>query len=543
MCSLKYKHRPYIRLHFYNATEKQYFTFFIVEAQEIINAMVLLVPFLLLALSSCSDAKRKNVLFITIDDLRPQLGAYEGPDFPAPVSPTMITPNIDRLAGRSLLMKRAHVQQAICSPSRTSILTGRRPDTTHVLDLQTYWRDTGGNFTTIPQYFKENGYYSVSLGKIFHPGYASDNGDPISWNEDPWQPPAKTGFWGTFGKLQSWFSVNDSMIEENGRLPDQQLGDRALRYLNDFSGSEKPFFMALGFYKPHLPFLVPEEFLDLYPMDNIKLPANPYIPSRFPWIAWSTYGELRDYPDIADLGVTGEPNTLLPDYVVKDLRRAYYASVSYVDNQIGRLLREIDALGIRNNTIIVLIGDHGWQLGEHGSWCKHTNFELSTHTPLMISAPGFTDNGIASEKLGEFVDIFPTLVDLAELPGISLCPEDSRDIKVCSEGVSMMPLIRDPTIAWKPRVFSQYPRNNKQVMGYSLRDQKYRYTEWVDYDEDSHTPNWPARKGAELYDHQNDPNENENLANDESMAAIRAQLSAQLHQGWRSALPTAATMK
>ena len=480
---------------------------------------------------------RKNVLFLVADDMRPQLGAYEGPNFPAPVSPKMISPNLDALASRSLLLKRAHVQQAVCSPSRTSLLTGRRPDTTHVTDLFTYWRDAGGNFTTIPQYFKENGYYSLSMGKILHPGVASDNGDPISWNEKPWQAPANGGFWGGFGSLQSWFAANKSMIEENGPLADQQVATYAIEKLQELAGTETPFFMAVGFYKPHLPFLMPEEFLNMYPQENISLPNNAYAPTDMPRIAWSNYGELRSYPDINDLDNSGEPNDLLPNEVVLALRRAYYASVTYTDHEIGRVLNELDRLGLRNNTIVSFWGDHGWQLGEHGSWCKHTNFELSTHAPMMISAPGFTDSGVQTERLTEFVDMFPTLVELAELPGISLCPEDSSEIKVCTEGVSLTPLMNNPSIAWKPRVFSQYPRTYQRAMGYSLRDDRYRYTEWVDYDEDEHKPDWSILFGAELYDHQTDPNENTNRADDPSYAEKRQELSSQLHQGWRNAMP------
>ena len=493
----------------------------------------------LATMASHAQAQRKNVLFLVADDMRPQLGAYEGPDYPSSVSPKMITPNLDALAKRSLLLKRAHVQQAICSPSRTSLLTGRRPDTTQVHDLNTYWRDTGGNFTTIPQYFKENGYYTVGMGKIFHPGFASDGDDPFSWTEPYWHAPAKNGFWGQFGSLQSWFSVNKSMIEEYGKLPDQQTGDRALEYLQKFSNAsnQQPFFLAIGFYKPHLSFLVPEEFLDMYPKENISLPNNPYAPRNMPDIAWSNYGELRSYPDIAALNPSGKPNTTLPDDVVLALRRAYYAAISYTDDQIGRVLGELDRLGLRENTIISFWGDHGWQLGEHGSWCKHTNWDLSTHAPMMISAPRFTDNGIQTQKLTEFVDLFPTLVDLAELPPTPLCPQNSSDIKLCTEGVSLMPLIQNPEIQWKPRVFSQYPRNDVTVMGYTLRDERYRYTEWVGYDEDSYKPDWNDPRGQELYDHQNDPDENNNIVDDPDMAEKRRELSEQLRKGWRDALP------
>ena len=495
--------------------------------------------YLVVILFDVGNAK-KNVLFIVADDMRPQLGAYEGPNFPSPISPEMVSPNIDALARRSLLLKRAHVQQAWCSPSRTSLLTGRRPDTTHVLDLWTYWRTAAGNFTTIPQYFKENGYHSISMGKIFHPSAdASDSGDPLSWNETPWEAPAQLNgsFWDEFGSQQSWFSVNQSMLDTHGPLADQQISTNAIERLRELGEREQPFFMAVGFHKPHLPFLVPEEFFNLYPEENIELPYNEEPPWDMPYIAWNSEGPLPRYPDIARLNNSFEPFDPLPGDVVRALRRAYYAAVSFTDRQIGRVLDELDRLDLRNNTIVVFWGDHGWQLGEFGLWGKKTNFELSTHAPMMISAPGFTDNGVQTDRLTEFVDLFPTLVELAELPGISICPVNSSMVTLCTEGVSLTPLMNDPTMEWKPRVFSQFPRMDNSMMGYTMRDDRYRYTEWVDYDENIHQPDWDGLLAVELYDHDIDPDENFNIADDPNMLTTVLELSGHLHRGWRASLP------
>ena len=486
-----------------------------------------------------TDAK-KNVLFLVADDMRPQLGAYFGPDFPSPVHPKMYTPYLDGLASRSLLLRRGHTQQALCSPSRTSLLTGRRPDTTRVWDLKTYWRTAAGNFTTIPQYFKENGYYTVGMGKIFHPGkHASGNDDPISWSVSYWHAPAQSGYWREFGRNHSWFSVTDDMKNEHGDLMDEQIAHRAVTTLQEIAkgntNNDKPFFLAVGFHRPHLPFVVPKKFFDLYPESSIRLPENPYAPVNMPEAAWTDFGELRKYPDIAVFNNTGAINETFPDKVTLALRRAYYSAMSYTDYQIGRVLKELENLGLASNTVISFWGDHGWQLGEHAEWTKHTNFELSTHAPFMVSAPGLTDKGIQSEALTEFVDLFPTLVELTGLPNVPLCPKDSRKVQVCTEGISMVPLMKNPKEDWKPRVFSQYPREGTRVMGYTMRSDQYRYTEWVSFK--GLMPNWDDVNGVELYDHAVDPEENHNRAGDADMKDKVKELSQQLHAGWRSALP------
>lgn len=484
----------------------------------------------------CCDASRPNVLFLVADDMRPQLGCYYGQDFPVPVYPTMITPNLDYLASQSLLLRKAYVQVALCSPSRTSLLTGRRPDTTRIWTIGPYFRKKGGNFTTIPQYFKENGYKSVGMGKIFHPGQSSDYDDPISWSVPYYHPP-NYDYWNT--KNISWLAVPRKK-QEKRPLGDTQLAGHAIKTLRELApgaiNGKTPFFLAVGFRRPHLPFVFPEEYLDLYPAESIKLPENPYAPVDMPDLAWYNYGGLRGYKDIEALHASGKINTTLPDKVVLDLRRAYYSALTYTDDMLGTVMAELDKLGLTKNTIVSFWGDHGYQLGEHAEWCKQTNFELATHAPMMVRIPGKTDGGLVTEQLTEFVDLFPTLVEAAGLPPMPICPTNSSKILVCREGQSLMPLL-DTSNAdqWKNKVFSQYQRNGK-YMGYTMRTDQYRYTEWVKFNFDKAAPIWDDLHGVELYIHDIDPQENINYAKYPEYHDLTDKLSAELHAGWRDVI-------
>lgn len=495
--------------------------------------MLRCVVFLLLGYSFTTCQGRMNVLFLVADDMRPELGAYLGPDFPTPVYPKMHTPNLDALAAKSLLLKRAYVQQAVCSPSRTSLLTGRRPDTTHVYDLVHYFRKVGGNFTTLPEYFKQNGYTSIGMGKIFHPGKASGHDDPISWSEPYFH--AVSNF---EDHKNSWKAVPDVELK-NKPLWDDQLATHAINTLQRLAKEVRPglsnFFVAVGFHKPHLPFVFPESMLKYYPEEDIRLPPNSYAPVNMPEVAWYSYEGLRGYGDIAALNATGAINTTLPDKVVKALRRAYYSALTWTDVQVGRVMAELERLGLANTTIVSFWGDHGWQLGEHGEWCKQTNFELATHAPMMIHIPGMTDKGIVTEQLTEFVDLFPTLVEAAGLDPPPLCPENSTEVKLCREGTSLIPLIQNPNKPLKSAAFSQYPRQ-KNIMGYTMRTDQYRYTEWTKFSyAPAYKPDWSDLAGVELYDHFKDSEENYNRANDKTYASIRQELSKMLHAGWRKA--------
>ncbi|MHC4672000.1 MAG: sulfatase [Planctomycetota bacterium] len=426
--------------------------------------------------TSAAAAKGKyNVLFIAVDDLRPHAGCYG--------TPIVKTPNIDALAQTGTLFKRAYCQQAVCSPSRTSLLTGRRPDTTKIYDLQTHFRLYIPDVVTLPQYFKQNGYHTQSLGTGLTLKLARR------------------------GKRALGPSWEDPDVPDNA-LHDGKIAGRAIEVLSSIK--DKPFFLAVGFKKPHLPFVAPKKYFDLYPENIIRLADNPYPPKDVPPFALITWGELRTYSDIPKKGP-------LTDDKARELVRAYNAATSYTDAQIGRVINHLDNLGLRDKTVIVLWGDHGWQLGEHGLWCKHTNFEVATHSPLIFSAPDQLNKGAKTDALSEFVDIYPTLCELCSLP-----------VPQGLEGISLVPVMNDPNRPWKKAAFSQYPRRSN-LMGYSMKTDRYRYTEWTQASQQ------PA--GIELYDHKNDPQENVNLANRPENKKLVAKLSKMLNAGWQEALP------
>jgi len=483
-----------------------------------------------------ADEGDYNVLFIAVDDLRTTLGCYG--------SPIIKTPNIDALAARGTLFSRAYCQQAVCSPSRTSLLTGCRPDTTKVYNLEDHFRKFIPDVVTLPQYFKQHGYHTQGLSKIYHAGL----NDPASWSVDHWAPkgpgylkpesiaerkkleeqlrakgrrlkdqvletdpktgmPLKIARGGAALKGPSW---EDPDVADNA-LTDGMTADKAIETLRGIK--DKRFFLAVGFHKPHLPFVAPKKYFDLYPPDSVPIADNPFAPKDCPELALTNWGELRSYTDIPDVGP-------LTDQKARDLVRAYYAAASYTDAQIGKVINELDRLGLREKTIIVLWGDHGWHLGEHGLWCKHTNFEDATHAPLIFSAPKQRNAGAKTNNLAEFVDIYPTLCDLAGLP---------KPAGV--EGTSLKPVMDDPKRKWKQAAFSQYPRPNK-VMGYSVRTDRYRYTEWVKEGKD--------KVGVELYDYQTDPKGNVNIAGKRESQDIVRESAKILHDGWKAALPTGA---
>lgn len=485
-----------------------------------------------LAALAAARQRKMNVLFIAVDDLRPECGCYG--------VPFMKTPNIDALAERGTLFNRAYCQQAVCSPSRTSLLTGRRPDTTGIYDLRTHFRLTIPDVVTLPQYFKNHGYHTQGLSKIYHGGLD----DPQSWSVPHWVPHAAA--YGTKEvmnaiqeekkRLRAQGEVlSDTAIETDPKtgtvlrvkgptrkamgpaweapdVPDNALADgmtadKAVEVLREVK--DKPFFLAVGFLRPHLPFVAPKKYFDLYPPEQVKLAPNPFRPKDAPDLAFANWGELRQYKGIPKKGS-------MPDKEALELRRAYYAAVSYTDAQIGKVVNELEKLGLRDNTVIILWGDHGWQLGEHGEWCKHTNFEVATRSPMIISAPGQKAPGSKTDALAEFVDIYPTLCELCDLP-------QPKGL----EGRSFAPLMNDPKKPWKTAAFSQYPRG--KTMGYSVRTDRYRYTEWIE-----------PEKGAvaqELYDHRTDPQENTNVAGLPENKAVVQELSRKLHAGWKGALP------
>ena len=510
--------------------------------------------------------KLKNVLFIAVDDLRTELGTYGHAQ--------VVTPNFDSLASKSLVFERAYCQVAVCSPSRTSLLTGRRPDTNHVWTIsnEEYWRDFT-NATTIPQYFKDNGYVSVGMGKIFHPGPPNGFDDKnYSWSLPYYHSPLEQEY-GPLNHSASWRSFDGF---EDNQLPDGQIAVNALKTLqelkqNQSKGDNRPFFLAVGFHKPHVPFYAPSKYFDKYPpADQIKLADNPNVPTDFPPIARAVCPVLDLYTDVKPLfpnftacntdvnaSLSGE-ECHLPDSKAKEIRRAYYACVSYTDAQIGKVLAELQSQGFVDDTVIVLWADHGWQLGEHNHWCKFTNFEDATHVPFMIRVPGVTDQGMRTKALVELIDIFPSVTELAGLEVPPVCPVDNKKPLTCVEGTSVVPLLNNPQKQWKKAAFSQYPRPNvglhtipnkpsfppgtsEAVMGYTIRVDSYRFTEWYGFDHTTATPHFDDIWGTELYNH-TEPvvffnDENVNLAVKPEMKSLVEELRHMLQAGWRAALP------
>jgi len=463
-----------------------------------------------LAIPALAQAKRPNVLFIAVDDLRPELGCYG--------AKTILTPNIDRIARQGMTFLRAYCQQAVCSPSRTSVMTGARPDTTKVWDLVTHFRDAMPDTVTVAQHFRQNGYFVQGMGKIFHPGYD----DPRSWST-PWQTPDAP----SYAAVKTAVVVDEDAKKkskngpafESGNVPDDFYKDGkvaalAVETLGTLAKKREPFFLAVGFAKPHLPFVSPKKYWDMYDPAEIRLAPNPYRPKDAPDYALTTSGELRNYHGMPDNGP-------VPDDLARKLKHGYYAAASYTDAQIGKVLDQLDRLGLRKNTVIVLWGDHGWKLGEHGEWCKHSNVENDTNAPLLFSAPGMKAAGQSSKALVEFVDIYPTLADVAGLP-----------LPRHLEGTSFKPLLDDPKRHWKSAAFSQYPRGRK-LMGYSMRTERYRFTVWLDRQDHSKV------EAVELYDHQTDPQENTNIAGQPANSDLVNRLMAQWKQGWPSAKPAA----
>lgn len=478
-------------------------------------ATSILQPSVSLARRRSSSKQKMNVLFIAVDDLRPQLGCYGVKQ--------IISPNIDRLAARGLLFERTYCQQAVCGPTRASLLSGVRPDTSKIYGNNTPVRKAMPDVTTLPEHFKNNGYETISIGKLYH--HPSD--DRQGWSKEPFRAGTfPEGFWKGRGYLTSTAITEMNMYNKQfpamkGRgpafeaadVPDDSYPDgantvHAIKELNRLK--DKPFFLAMGLYKPHLPFNAPKRYWDMYKPEDIKLADNPFVPKNAPSYAMTSWGELRNYYGIPKKGPCS-------DELARQLIHGYYACVTYIDAQVGRLLDEFERLKLIDNTVIILWGDHGWKLGEHGGWCKHTNFELDTHVPMILSVPGMKTDGRRTKALTEYVDIYPTLSEACGL-----------DLPDHLEGHSMMPLLEDPERPWKKAAFSQYPRG--RVMGHSMRTKRFRYTEW----QNTGTKKIMAR---ELYDHEKDPHENVNAAADPTYKQDVQRLSEMLKQGWRAALP------
>ena len=406
----------------------------------------------------------------------------------------MQTPHIDSLAERGTLFRSAYCQYPVCNPSRTSILTGLRPDTVGVHDNDTYFRNNLPDAVTLPQHFKSHGYHTRVIGKIAHGLTALL--DQVSWSTPVWRQWSGAINRKTVPLWQALDVADDD-------LWDGQIANKTMEVLGQLRNTS--FFLCVGFHKPHLPYNVPRKYYGLYTSQAFDISATPTFPENLPPIAQNSWNEIESYQDISNEVPLSEEKTLA-------LIRAYAASTSYMDAQVGRVLQRLDTVGLSENTVIAFVSDHGFHLGEHGMWRKNTLFEVALHSPLIISVPGQQPN--QTEVLTELVDIYPTLCDACGL-----------SIPSALEGVSLMPVIEQPTRPWKTAAFSQLKRGD--IDGVSIRTQQYRYTEWGD----------DGDRGRELYDYETDPNETVNIADLAENAALVAHLSQQLHAGWQAALP------
>ena len=458
---------------------------------------------------------RPNVLFIVVDDLRPELGCYGVGEIK--------TPQIDRLAASGLRFTRAYCQQSHCNPSRASLLTGLRPNSTRVWDGFAHFRDAVPEVVTLPEHFKRNGYHAVAFGKVFHVP------DPQSWNE-PTRWPEKATTWSEASRRR-WLAYREQLRARGNReavvarirppttddedvpdsqRPDGELADLAIAAMLRLAGEDRPFFLAVGFLRPHLPFTPPRKYWDLYRRDELPLASNPQLPEDSPSMAMNALYELREHMDF--VGTPAPSEGSLTEAQRRRLKHGYYASVSFVDAQVGRVLDALEQNGLSDNTIVLLWGDHGWKLGEHNGWCKQTNYEVDTRVPLIVRAPGARANGKTSDALVELLDVYPTLSALASLP-----------LPKHLEGESFLPLLDEPDQPGKAAAFSQFRRHQagRGFMGYAIRTARHRYEEWID-----------RRSGEtvarELYDHQVDPEENKNLANAPEQQPVLGELSRQL---------------
>jgi len=420
---------------------------------------------------------------MVVDDLNNSLGCYG--------HSVVKSPNIDRLAARGIRFDRAYCQFPICNPSRTSFLTGLRPDTTGILNNTTPFRSKLPNAVTLPQLFRKNGYFTARLGKVFHSARNMD--DPQAWEVTSDPKGTALGKQGqgrnlTGGRVKwcRWLAAEGKDDDQ----PDGQIAAEAIGLLEQHRRG--PFFIAVGFHKPHDPFIAPKRYFDLYPLASLKPPKDP--PDRSAELGQAIGGGWKDEFD------------RFTDRECREFMRAYYAGISFMDAQLGKITDAMDKLELWQNTIVVFFGDHGYHLGERGWWNKNTLFELSARAPLIVVTPEIKTAGRGCSGIVEFVDIYPTLADLCELsPPANL------------EGTSFKPLLNDPELPWKKTAFTQVQRG--RIAGRSVRTERWRYTEWE-----------RGTQGAELYNHDTDPGEYYNLTGDPQYTETVAELRKVLRQ-------------
>ncbi|MXV51928.1 sulfatase-like hydrolase/transferase [Pedobacter sp. HMF7647] len=443
---------------------------------------IILFGCLSVAARSTFAQQKKNVLFIVVDDLRPALSCYG--------DALSLSPHIDRLAENGVVFNQAYCQQAVCAPSRASLMTGKKPDNTRVWNLTTHFRKALPDVVTLPQYFKNNGYYTRQIGKIYHD--PKDAQDPPSWSvAELFAVTSKLGKYVLDSNLQK---ADKATAMEQADVPDSayidgMVADAATEELRNMGS--KPFFLAVGFRRPHLPYSVPLSYWKKNAAKKIILSPDTALATGVPSYSLHNSVELRGYTDIPDFGP-------INDSLASELIKGYYTSISYVDNQIGKVLDELKRLNLDKNTIVILLGDHGFHLGEHGLWGKTTNSKIDTQVPLVISVPSKKKNPGYSDEVVQLVDLYATLSDLCNLPP----PQ--------TDGTSFANVLRGKPFSGKGVAFSQFPDDMKfdkqpKVMGYAIHSVHYGYTEWVELQ----TGKVLAR---ELYDYDSDPGENVNVS-------------------------------
>ena len=456
--------------------------------------LTILVAALITTPGRAADSTKLNVLFIAVDDMNNDLGCYGHPQ--------VKSPNIDRLAKMGVKFDRAYCQFPLCSPSRSSLMTGLRPDTTRVFNLQYHFRTGIPDVVTLPQMFMNNGYFAARVGKIYHYGNPGGIGtpgldDPPSWkialNPRGRDKDIESDIINYTPKRGLGSAM--SFLADTGRDDEHTDGKVAAEVIKLMEQHRsEPFFIAAGFYKPHTPYVAPKKYFDLYPLDKITLPQEP--------------SSNRESKPKAALTSTPEPYFGLTEPQARECKQGYYATISFVDAQIGKLLDTMDRLKLWDSTVVVFWSDHGYHLGEHGLWMKQSLFEESARVPMIWVAPGAKGNGKASPRTVEFVDIYPTLADLAGL----MPPKNLQ-------GASLKPLLENPTAPWSKPAFTQVQRGG--FPGHSVCTERWRYTEWD-----------AGAKGAELYEHEDDPREFNNLISDPQFAATVAELKALVKKNW-----------
>jgi arylsulfatase A-like enzyme len=474
-------------------------SFWLELARVMANCLMLLC--VVTSVSEARAADKPNVLFVAVDDLRPQLACYG--------HPFMKTPHIDELAARGQLFERAYCMVPTCGASRAALMTGIRPARNRFVNYLTWAERDAPGTTTLNTHFKQHGYMTLSNGKVFH--HPTDNAQ--GWSEPAWRPSSPYGGYQLAKNRELLQQLRqqkkrpsrpwpyEAADAADAEYPDAMIATKAIKDLQRLKQQDKPWFLAVGFLKPHLPFVCPQKYWDLYDESVVRIPDNYYVPKNAPPEAVHTFGELRAYTGVPGRGPVSDEMAL-------KLIHGYYACVSFTDAQVGRVVNELDRLEMAENTIIVLWGDHGWQLGEHAAWCKHSCYETSLHAPLIVVAPMERDlqPGSRCAALTEYIDIYPSLCDLAGLPK----PEHL-------EGRSFVPLLRDPKLPWKTTAIGRF------VRGDSVRTDRYRYSEY--------TKDNGQLTGRMLYDHREDPGENVNISEAHENAAVVGTLAEQLHTG------------